>query len=148
MKNFILILSLLFSADAFAQPFSIDWHKISGGGGTSAGTNGTIVYTLSGTIGQHDASGPLTNNSYVLTGGFWSIYALQTPGAPSLSIILTNGSAMVYWPSPSVGFNLQVATNAGAAVWGTPAQTVTDNGIIRYILVTPPVGSAYYRLVY
>ena len=36
-----------------AQSYSIDWYKISGGGGTSTGG----VYSVSGTIGQPDASG-------------------------------------------------------------------------------------------
>ena len=34
-----------------AQSYSIDWFKIAGGGGTSTGG----VYSVSGTIGQHDA---------------------------------------------------------------------------------------------
>ena len=37
-----------------AQNYSIGWWKVAGGGDTS--TNGQ--YSLSGTIGQHDASGP------------------------------------------------------------------------------------------
>src|SRR5277367_1099689 len=101
MKILFLITSLLISASAFAQPFSIDWHKVSGGGATSTGG----IYAVSGTIGQHDAGNPMTNNSYVVTGGFWSLYAVQTPGAPALNIVLTNGEAKVYWPSPSVGYN-------------------------------------------
>jgi hypothetical protein len=145
MKKLIWILSLLLLPLAGqAQTFYIDWHKVSGGGGTS--TNG--AYSLSGTIGQHDAGPPMTNNSYVLTGGFWALYAVQTPGAPALSITLTNGEAMVYWPSPSVGFNLQSTTNLIAPVWTTPPQTVTDNGTIKYILVNPPTGNNFYRLMY
>ncbi|MGI9015100.1 MAG: hypothetical protein ACR2GY_12760 [Phycisphaerales bacterium] len=48
--------------------YDISWHTIDGGGGTSTG--GT--YSLSGTIGQHDAGGPLTGSNYSLTGGFWA----------------------------------------------------------------------------
>ncbi len=47
--------------------FAISWATIDGGGGTSAGG----AYTLSGTIGQHDASTPMTGGNYTLTGGFW-----------------------------------------------------------------------------
>ena len=90
---------------ASAQNYTIGWSKIAGGGCMS--TN-TVGYSLSCTVGQHDAGGPLTGGSYSLTGGFWALYAVQTPGAPGLSIKLTTtNTAMVYWPSPSVGFNLQ-----------------------------------------
>ena len=64
-----------------------------------------------------------------------------------LSIKLTTtNTAMVYWPSPSTGFNLQVNTNLATATWATPPQSVTDNGTIRFILVNPPAGRAFYRL--
>ena len=49
---FTLALSLLAPA-LHAQQYSIGWYKISGGGGTSS--NGQ--YSVSGTIGQHDAGG-------------------------------------------------------------------------------------------
>ncbi|HYF15167.1 MAG TPA: hypothetical protein VD971_08875 [Phycisphaerales bacterium] len=55
------------AAGAFAQPYAIDWYTIDGGGGTSSG--GT--FTLSGTIGQHDAGTVMTGGSFTLTGGFW-----------------------------------------------------------------------------
>jgi hypothetical protein len=55
---------------------------VAGGGGTSTGG----VYAVSGTIGQLDASGTMTGGSYSLTGGFWALYAVQTPGAPTLTI--------------------------------------------------------------
>ena len=128
---------------ALGQSYSIDWYKISGGGGTS--TNGQ--YSLSGTIGQHDAGGPMTGGSYSLTGGFWALYAMQTPGAPRLSIkVTTTNTVMVYWPSPSAGFNLLVNTNLATTNWVTPSQSVTDNGTIKYITVNPPTGNGYYRL--
>ena len=56
MKRLILLLSLLLPAVGFAQQYSIDWYKVAGGGGTSTGG----VYAVSGTIGQHDAGGPMT----------------------------------------------------------------------------------------
>lgn len=126
-----------------AQNFSIDWFTIDGGGGTSTGG----VFSLTGTIGQPDAGGPLTGANYFLTGGFWALSALQTPGAPFLSIKLTTtNTAMVFWPSPSSGFNPQVITNLASAAWVAPAETVQDNGTIKYIIVNPPVGTRFYRL--
>ena len=133
----------LFGFQANAQSYSIDWYKVAGGGGTSTGG----VYSVSGTIGQHDAGGPLTGGNYSLTGGFWALYAVQTPGAPVLSIKLTTtNTAQVYWPSPSTGFNLQVNTNLATTNWVTPAESVTDNGTIKYIIVNPPTGNRFYRL--
>ena len=48
-------------------PYVLDWYTIDGGGGTSSGG----AYTLSGTIGQHDASTPLSGGAYELGPGFW-----------------------------------------------------------------------------
>src|SRR5665647_3730838 len=139
----ILLAALLVTAITFAQQYAIDWFKVSGGGGTSSGGQ----YTVSGTIGQPDAGGPMTGGNYSLTGGFWALYAVQTPGAPVLSIKLTTtNTAMVYWPSPSTGFILEVNTNLATANWVTNSQSVTDNGTIKYIIVNPPTGKGFYRL--
>ena len=128
---------------AHGQSYSIDWFKVGGGGGTSTGG----VYAVSGSIGQHDAGGPMTGGNFSLTGGFWSLYAMQTPGAPVLSIKLTTtNTAQVYWPSPSTGYNLQVNTNLATGNWVTPAESVTDNGTIKYIIVNPLAGDRFYRL--
>ena len=59
---------------ASAQSYSIDWHTIGGGGGTSAGGG----FALSGTIGQPDA-GEMGDGEYTISGGFWSIEAAVPP---------------------------------------------------------------------
>jgi hypothetical protein len=139
----LILLLFAFQNRADAQSYSIDWYKVSGGGGTS--TNGQ--YTVSGTIGQPDAGGPMTGGNYSVTGGFWSLYAIQSPGAPLLSIFYTStNTAMVYWPSPSTGFNLKQSLDLTTGSWGTPAETVTDNGTIKFIIVNPPAGTRSYRL--
>jgi len=54
---------------ALGPAYDLSWHTIDGGGGTSTG--GT--YSLSGTIGQHDASTSLmTGGTFELAGGFWA----------------------------------------------------------------------------
>ena len=128
---------------ASAQNYSIDWYKIAGGGGTSTG--GT--YTVSGTIGQPDA-GTMSGGNYSLVGGFWAIIsAVQTPGAPLLTISLTaTNTVLVSWPSPSTGFLLEQNLNMGAPIWTTNSQTVTDDGTKRSIVVNPPRGNLYFRL--
>lgn len=146
MGSLPILLGLAFLLAPFAanaQPYSINWFTIDGGGGTSTGG----VYSVNGTIGQPDARGRMAGGNFGLTGGFWALYALQTPGAPLLNIKLTStNTVVVSWPSPSPGFNLQVNTNLASANWTTPPETVADNGTIKFILVNPPTGNRFYRL--
>ena len=108
-------LAVLCSLRAAAQTYSIDWSKIAGGGGTSTGG----VYAVSGTIGQHDAGGPLTDGQYSVTGGFWALPTLvQTPGVPTLHI--TNaapGFATIWWTPPTPGFTLQSTESLSPTNW-------------------------------
>jgi len=62
----------LFVATTLAADFTVDWHTVDGGGGTSSG--GT--FALSGTVGQHDA-GAMAGGNFELTGGFWSGAPMQ-----------------------------------------------------------------------
>lgn len=131
------------AGSAVAQ-YSIPWSKIAGGGGTSTGG----VYRVTGTIGQHDAGPTMTNGVYALTGGYWSLLqVVQTPGAPTLTLTLTaTNTAIVSWPSPSTGFVLQQATDLGAADWGA-APAPSDNGTTKFLVVDPPSGIRFYRLM-
>ncbi|QOI99085.1 MAG: hypothetical protein HRU70_00695 [Phycisphaeraceae bacterium] len=49
-------------------PYELNWTTIDGGGGTMSGG----IYTMSVTIGQHDAGQPMTGGIYSLSGGFWA----------------------------------------------------------------------------
>jgi hypothetical protein len=143
MKNLVVALCLFLPLVGHAQTYSIDWFTIDGGGGTSTGG----VYSVSGTIGQPDA-GHMTGGNFSLDGGFWGIIsAVQSVGAPRLSIQLTTTNAvMVSWPSPSTGFNLQQNNDLTTTTWVTPSESVSDNGTIKFIIVNPPVGNRFYRL--
>ena len=123
--------------------FTIDWFTIDGGGTSTGG-----VYSVSGTIGQPDANQqPMSGGNYSITVGFWSLFTVQTPGAPQLSITLTStNTAVVSWAYPSTGFNLQQNTNLSTANWVSPSQTVTNNGTLNFIIVNPPTGNRFYRL--
>src|ERR1051325_2050104 len=114
----ILGAAFAFAASSFAQSYSIDWFTIDGGGGTSTGG----VYSVSGTIGQSDASTTsMTNGQYSVTGGFWALLAVQSPGAPLLTITLTStNTCLVSWPFPSTGFVLQQNTDLKTTNWITP----------------------------
>src|SRR4030095_11668644 len=102
-KTLLHLGALLFSAPTLAQSFSIDRFTIAGSGGTSTGG----AFALSGTVGQLDANAqPLTGGAFSLTGGFWSLFAVQTPGAPLLSIERQGAAVRVFWPLPATGFVL------------------------------------------
>jgi hypothetical protein len=137
---------LVLLSSANAQSYSIDWFTIDGGGGTSTGG----VYSVTGTIGQPDAGGPMTGGQYAVTGGFWSLLSVvQTPNAPLLTIRLTStNTAVIFWPSPSSGFNLQQNTNLSTAIWTAPGEVVNDNGTVKSIVVNPPTGNRSYRLIH
>jgi hypothetical protein len=143
MKNLILLLSLLLPAASFGQPYSIDWHKIAGGGGTSAG--GT--YQVSGTIGQPDASGAMTGGNYSVTGGFWAlISAVQTPGLPNLTITLASpDSVKVSWPDTG-SYTLQQNANLTTGTWTTSGYTITSANGTNSISIAPPLGNLFFRL--
>jgi hypothetical protein len=157
MKRILPILAflaafLVISSKLPAQsggPYDLSWYTIDGGGGTSSGG----AYTLSGTIGQPDAGGPMTGGSYSLVGGFWSIVAaIQSPGAPQLTVTRNpvTGAVSISWPQPADGFLLDQATTLtappAAISWsqvGFPYQT---NGGQISITLPAPAGNRYYRL--
>ncbi|HTY88398.1 MAG TPA: hypothetical protein VMB80_13095 [Candidatus Acidoferrum sp.] len=143
MKIPFLLLSLLLPVLASAQSYSINWHKIAGGGGTSTGG----VYSVSGTMGQHDAGGPMTGGNYSLTGGFWGLLAVvQTPGTPNLTIkFVAPASAVVSWPNTG-SYTLQTNGNLGTSSWIGYGGTVTTVNGTNNVTITPPTGSLFFRL--
>jgi hypothetical protein len=136
---FMVLAVTLLTRLAIAQSYSIDWYKISGGGGTSTGS----VYSVSGTIGQPDASSALTGGNFSLTGGFWSLISVvQTPGAPSLIITYVANQTVVSW-SPSVaGWTLQTNASLATPTWGNYLGTVVNNSITN----APLKGNLFFRL--
>jgi hypothetical protein len=144
MKSFIAILAFvaLTVLSASAQSYNIDWYKMAGGGGTSS--NGP--YSLSGTIGQLDASGAMTGGNYSLTGGFWSLVSVvQTPGAPTLYISLSGKTVTVYWQNVS-GWTLHQNNNLTVPTgWTLNTSWTTTNGT-NYLNVTATTGNLFFRL--
>ena len=130
---------------AHAQTFAIDWFTIDGGGGTSTGG----VYSVSGTIGQPDASGAMSGGNYSVTGGFWSlINVVQTASLPNL-VIARNGtnSVKVLWPDPATNtYTLQQNANLVTTNWVTSGYSITNASGTNFITITPPVGNLFFRL--
>jgi hypothetical protein len=124
------------------QTNSINWYAIAGGGGTS--TNGQ--YTVSGTIGQAAAGGPMTNGQYSLTGGFWAITAVQTVGAPLLTIRAAGNSVILSWAATPAGFVLQQTANVAAPSWVNYSGTTNVSNGTNSATITPAAGNLFFRL--
>ena len=143
MKTFLTTFLLLAAFVAGAQQYSIDWYKVSCGGGTS--TSGT--YQVAGTIGQPDASGAMSGGNYSVTGGFWSlIQVVRTPGAPTLYVSHSGNTVTVYWQDVS-GWNLHQNVNLTTPVasWAASSSPTLTNGT-NYWSVIKPTGNLFFRL--
>ncbi|MGO8929763.1 MAG: hypothetical protein ACLQU3_23095 [Limisphaerales bacterium] len=143
MKTLFLLFGLLVPTISFAQSYTIDWYKISGGGGTSTGG----VYAVSGTIGQPDAGNAMSGGPYSVTGGFWSLIAVvQTSGLPNLSIAHSGNSVIVFWPN-TASSTLQTNNNlANASGWNAYGGTVNTASGTNSITISPPTGTLFFRL--
>ena len=135
----------LFCLHATAQSYSVDWYKVSGGGGTSTGG----VYAVSGTIGQPDAGGAMSGGNYSVTGGYWAlINVVQTPGAPTLYISRATNTVTVFWQNVS-GWNLIQNGNLATPVASWSASTSpTLTGGTNYLTLTNPPGNRFFRLTH
>ncbi len=114
MKRILLtmVTALAAGISVVGQSYTIDWHAVAGGGGTSTGGN----YTLSGTIGQAEAGETLSGGSYTLQGGFWAGITLPSSGeVPQLFIQSSGSGVAVSWLPATPGFVLEMS---GALVDG------------------------------
>jgi hypothetical protein len=127
-----------------AQTYSLDWSTIDGGGGTSTGG----VYSVTGTIGQPDA-GQMSGGNYSVVGGFWGlIAAVQTPGAPFLSVsVTTTNTVLLSWPYPSTGFGLQQNGAVGTTNWVGVTNVPAQVGQQLQVQLQRPAGNRFYRLI-
>ena len=144
MKILLIGMLLLLAATAVhAQQYSIDWYKIAGGGGTSTGA----TYTVSGTIGQPDASSAMSGGGYSLTGGFWSLISVvQTAGLPTLTVTHSGNTVTVSWPatgSSTLQQNGNLATSGG---WTTSGYSINTANGTNSITITSATGNLFFRL--
>jgi len=130
---------LLFGLSIASAQYSIDWFTIDGGGGTS--TSG--VYSVSGTIGQPDVGGPMTNGQYSVVGGFWALpIAVQVAGGPTLRILpAAPGQATLSWTPATPGFVLQESLGLSPIAW-----TNAVSGATNPIIVPATLPTKFYRL--
>ena len=128
---------------AWSQSYSIDWYKISGGGGTSTGA----TYQVTSTMGQPDAGSAMSGGQYSVTGGFWSLIAVvQTAGLPNLSIAHSGNSVVVWWPN-TTSSTLQTNNNlASASGWTAYSGTANTANGTNSITISPPTSTLFFRL--
>jgi hypothetical protein len=83
--------------------------------------------------------------------GCISLLGFNLPGAgsgPPLNIRLASANtARVSWASSLTGFLLQENPNLNTTNWVFSTATVNDDGTSKYILVNPPTGTRFYRLI-
>lgn len=145
MKQPLIVVALLvfgvwcLAFPIHAEQYSIDWHTIDGGGGTSTGG----VYSVSGTIGQPDARGLMTNGQFSVIGGFWVLpQVIQTVDAPTLTIApAASGNALISWTPNTPGFLLQETWSLSPANW-----TNSVSGPTNPVFVSIDSPLKFYRL--
>jgi sugar lactone lactonase YvrE len=100
-----------------------------------------------GRIWKYDANG---NGSLFATNvglGGPEFIVLQPPSGPQLSVWPTaTNTVVVAWPSAWTGFTLVQNTNLGTTNWVAAAESVSDNGTNKFIIVNPPADNRFYRL--
>jgi len=116
---------------------------VAGGGGITTGG----VYSLNGTIGQHDASAAMTGGGYSLTGGFWALVSVvQTPGLPNLTITHSGNSVIVSWPNTGTYTLQQNPMVNSASGWMMTSYPITTTNGTNSITITSPSGNLFFRL--
>ncbi|EEF59944.1 hypothetical protein [Pedosphaera parvula] len=130
----------------FAQRYNSD-GSIDGSFGTGGTTlidfgTGTNEYAYALTL---DASG-----RPVIAGDAGGSFGVARLGRnPELTIAVTStNTVLVSWPLPLTGWNLQQKSNLNLASWSTPTETVHNDGTNNFIIVSPPTGTRFYRLIY
>ena len=135
----LLLATLISQPSTSSAQYAITSSTIAGGGGTSTGG----VYSVSGTIGQHDASNDMTNAQYSVAGGFWALpTAIQVTGAPTLTIVpVTPGNATISWTPNTPGFVLQETWSLSPSNW-----TNSVSGSTNPITLPTTAAARFYRL--
>jgi len=74
-------------------------------------------------------------------------FEVQAPSGPTLTVTRSGSGVLIAWPSPSTGFVLQQNANLSTANWTDVSQTPADNGTSKSVLINPPTGNLYFRLM-
>lgn len=136
------VLACVFCLAVYSQ-YSIEWHTIDGGGGTSTGGD----YSLNGTAGQPDA-GKMSGGEFALSGGFWSVLAVVgSPEAPALTIYRNvPGSVVISWPAPATGWSLERNPDLMPGNWSAVGSAPVKAGGDLQVTISPLNNTGFYRL--
>jgi hypothetical protein len=69
----LLILTLATGAVGQSTTYQVNWYSVDAGGGVSTGG----PFSLTGAIGQPDASNPMVGGQFTLTGGYLHEFPLS-----------------------------------------------------------------------
>ena len=89
----------------------------------------------------------MSGGNYAVDGGFWGIIAaVQSPGAPLLTITQSGNTVKVLWPYPSTGWTLQQNANLSSVNGWAASGAVSNDGVNNFVTVSPPSGNLFFRL--
>jgi hypothetical protein len=140
MKGSGILVGVFTAVTAVAQNYAINWYTIDAGGGESRGGE----YTVHATIGQLDA-GAMSGGGYFLAGGFWHGFETEIAPPPLLRITRVGPNAVIAWPNPSTGFELQESPMLPGS-WSNVSQGPMVVGDEKQVTVSPTIGGRFYRL--
>jgi hypothetical protein len=140
--GFVMVAGLMMALVAWSAPDSPS-RSIASGGGTSSGGS----FVISGTIGQADA-GLVSGGAFAVEGGFWGgAYAVQSIGAPFLSVAGVGTNALFTWPDANGSFVLESASSLTAPVtWSLVPNAPVDLNGQRSVTLPGTSGIRFYRL--
>jgi len=138
LRAMLALLAFTLASPALAQ-YAITSFTIDGGGGTSTNAQ----FTLTGTLGQPDAGGPMAGGQFSVAGGFWVLPAVvQSTNAPTLTITpAAPGFATLSWTPNTPGFVLQENLNLATTNWVN-----SPSGATNPIVVPATLSKKFYRL--
>jgi hypothetical protein len=117
------LLLLVGTSAVMAQSgFTLPRARVANGGDTALASGS---FSLSGTIGQFEATQPLTSGSFELTGGFWhAADDTPTPTATSTNTATVNATATATGTPTATGTLTPTSTGTATGL-GTPTSTPT-----------------------
>jgi len=108
-----LVLAVMATLTGAHAQLAVNWTTLDGGGGSSS----NAAFAVSGTIGQPDAA-VSAGGAFTVRGGFWTAWVVvPVEDAPPLNIFRVGADAILAWPNPSTGFQLQESPSLVAPAW-------------------------------
>jgi uncharacterized lipoprotein YddW (UPF0748 family) len=110
-----------------------------------ASAAGTVHSTVASKAGAISAT---NSTATVLAGDVVRYDFTLNDTVPPLGVFQTKTNAVVvWWNSTPLGWSLVQKTDLAGADWIAPSQTVKTNNTNCFIIVSPPSGTCFYRLM-